>query len=71
MILCYLISILLYYITIDKKNSIEITLLYYIRTHGPLKFDNQYYKHLIEFEWKKKAWHAREEYRYRETFSSI
>ena len=31
-------------------------------THGPLKFDNQYYKHLIEFDWKEKRWHGKKMY---------
>lgn len=29
-------------------------------THGPLKFDNSYYKHLMELEWKKRDWHGKD-----------
>ena len=31
-------------------------------THGPLKFDNTYYQHLINFEWKEKEWHGKKMY---------
>lgn len=29
-------------------------------TYGPLKFDNTYYQHLVNLEWKKKEWHGKD-----------
>jgi len=31
-------------------------------TYGPLKFDNTYYQHLINLEWKEKEWHGKKMY---------